>query len=239
MSENKITSEVNMQEQINEINRKLDLVLEEVYAQKQSRETMADLVDDLSIVGKDVFQTTVQSLDKEGVELDADTLASIGIRLLANLENINNMLSMMESMNDFMKDVSPIAHQVGLTAIEKVNELDQKGYIDFFKELGQVADNIITHFTLEDVRELAEKIVPIMEMVKEITQPDMLESVHNAVVVYKNLETDNIPEYSIWKLLREMNSPEIKKGMGFMMSFLKNLSAQSSKPNGQTATSGT
>ncbi|NOX47324.1 MAG: DUF1641 domain-containing protein [Chlorobi bacterium] len=230
MSENKITTEVNMQEQINEINRKLDLVLEEVYAQKQSRETMTDLVDDLSIVGKDVFQTTVQRLDKEGVELDADTLASIGIRLLANLENINNMLEMMESMNDFVKDVSPIAHQVGLTAIEKVNELDQKGYIDFFKEMAKVGDNIITHFTLEDVRELADKIVPILEMVKEITQPDMLESVHNAVVVYKNLETDNIPEYSIWKVLREMNSPEMKKGMGFMMSFLKNLTAQQLKP---------
>jgi uncharacterized protein YjgD (DUF1641 family) len=230
MSENKITTEVNMQEQINEINRKLDLVLEEVYAQKQSRETMTDLVDDLSIVGKDVFQTTVQRLDKEGVELDADTLASIGIRLLANLENINNMLEMMESMNDFVKDVSPIAHQVGLTAIEKVNELDQKGYIDFFKEMAKVADNVITHFTLEDVRELADKIVPILEMVKEITQPDMLESVHNAVVVYKNLETENIPEYSIWKLMREMNSPEMKKGMGFMMSFLKNLTAQQMKP---------
>jgi uncharacterized protein YjgD (DUF1641 family) len=191
---------------------------------------MTDLVDDLSIVGKDVFQTTVQRLDKEGVELDADTLASIGIRLLANLENINNMLEMMESMNDFVKDVSPIAHQVGLTAIEKVNELDQKGYIDFFKEMAKVADNVITHFTLEDVRELADKIVPILEMVKEITQPDMLESVHNAVVVYKNLETENIPEYSIWKLMREMNSPEMKKGMGFMMSFLKNLTAQQMKP---------
>ncbi len=229
MSENKITTEVNMQEQINEINRKLDLVLEEVYAQKQSRETVSDLMDDLSIVGKDVFQTTVQRLDKEGVELDADTLASIGIRLLSNLENINNLLEMLESANDFMKDVSPIAHQVGLTAIEKVNELDQKGYIDFFKEMAKVADNVITHFTLEDVKELADKIVPILEMVKEITQPDMLESVHNAVMVYKNLETDNIPEYSIWKLLREMNSPEMKKGMGFMMSFLKNLTAQ--KPN--------
>lgn len=229
MSENKIT-EINIQDQINDINRKLDLVLEEVYAQKQSRETVSDLVDDLSIVGKDVFQTTVERLDKEGIDLDADTLASIGIRLLSNLENINNLLEMLESANDFMKDVSPIAHQVGLTAIEKVNDLDQKGYIDFFKEMTKVADNVITHFTLDDIKELADKIVPILEMVKEITQPDMLESVHNAVVVYKSLEIDNIPEYSIWKMIRELNSPEMKKGMGFMMSFLKNLSAQQPNP---------
>ena len=222
-------TEQNIQLQIDDINKKLDLILDEVYAQKQNRESMNDLMADLSIVGKDVFQNTVVQLDKAGVELDSETLASLGLRFLQNLENINNLLEMLESMNDFVKDASPIAHQVGLTAIQKVNELDQKGYIDFFKELTKVLDNIVTHFSIDDVRELADKIVPILEMVKEITQPDMLESVHNAVVVYKNLETDDIPEYSIWRMMKEMNSPEMKKGMGFIMSFLKNLTAQQVK----------
>ncbi len=222
-------TEQNIQLQIDDINKKLDLILDEVYAQKQNRESMNDLMADLSIVGKDVFQNTVVQLDKAGVELDGETLASIGLRFLQNLDNINNLLEILESANDFVKDASPIVHQVGLTAIQKVNELDQKGYIEFFKELTNVLDNIVTHFSIEDVRELAEKIVPILEMVKEITQPDMLESVHNAVVVYKNLETDDIPEYSIWKMMKEMNSPEMKKGMGFIMSFLKNLTAQQIK----------
>lgn len=226
MSEQKIQTKDNVQVQIDEINKKLDLILEEVYAQKQSRESISDLVDDLSIVGKDVFQNTVKELDKAGVELDSETVSSIGIRLLSNLDNINNLLELVESMNDFVKDASPIAQQIGLSAINKVNELDQKGYIDFFKEFTRVMDNVITHFSIDDVRELADKIVPIMEVVKEITQPDMLNSVSNAVVVFKSLETDDIPEYSIWRVMKEMNSPEMKKGMGFMMTFLKNLSAQ-------------
>ena len=226
MSEQNIQSKDNVQGQIDDINKKLDLILEEIYAQKQTRESMSDLMDDLSIVGKDVFKNTVQELDKAGVELDSETLSSIGIRLLSNLDNINSLLELLESANDFMKDASPIVQQIGLTAINKVNEMDQKGYIDFFKEMTRVMDNVVTHFTIEDVRELADKIVPIMEVVKEITQPDMLNAVSNAVVVYKHLETTDIPEYSVWKMMKEMNSPEMKRGMGFIMTFLKNLSAQ-------------
>jgi len=104
-------TEQNIQVQIDDINKKLDLILDEVYAQKQNRESMKDLLDDLSIVGKDVFENTVVQLDKAGIELDGETVASIGLKFLQNLENINNLLEMLESMNDFVKDASPIAQQ--------------------------------------------------------------------------------------------------------------------------------
>jgi uncharacterized protein YjgD (DUF1641 family) len=38
------------------------------------------------------------------------------------------------------------------------------------------------------------------------------------------MEMDKLPEYSIWRVMRELNSPEMKKGMAFMVLFLKNLS---------------
>lgn len=226
---NIVQSQDPIQKQIDEINKKLDLILEETYAQKQNRESMLDLVDDLSIVGKDVFQNTVSQLDKAGVEINGETIASVGIKALHNLENINNLLETLESINDFIKDVTPILHQAGLDGIHKVNAFYEKGYFDFFNELTKVVDNIVTHFSTDDVRELADKIVPILEVVKEITQPDMLNAVNNAVIVYKHLETSDIPEYSIWKMMREMNSPQMRKGMGFMMTFLKNLSEMQEK----------
>mgnify|MGYP003574592784 FL=1 len=164
----------NIQTQINEINRKLDLVLEEVYVQKQNREAILDLADDLSIVGKDVFKNTVIQLDKAGVELDSEAAAGLGIRLIKNIGAINQLLETLESFNDFIQDATPIAHQVGLDAIQKMNELDQKGYIDFFKELASIIDNIVTHFSVDDVRALADNIVTILETVKSLTQPDML-----------------------------------------------------------------
>ncbi len=219
-------TEQKIQQQIDDINRKLDIILEEVFAQKQSRETISDLADDLSIVGKDVFKNTVIELDKAGIELDSDAVKGTGIRLIRNIDNINEFLDTLESINDFLKDASPIVQQVGLDAIKKMNELDQKGYIEFFKELSKVLENIVSHFTPQDVKELADNVVTILETVKGMTQPDMLSAMDNAVNVFKNLDTKDIPEYSLWKAMKEMRSPEMKKGLGFMITFLKNLAKE-------------
>jgi uncharacterized protein YjgD (DUF1641 family) len=222
-------TEHNVQSQIDEINRKLDIILEEIFIQKQSREATKDLIGDLSIIGKDAFKNAVIHLDKAGVELDSEALIGTGIRLIRNIENINEFLDTLESINDFLKDASPIIHQAGLDAIQKLHELDQKGYIDFIRELIKVIDNIVTGFTTEDVKALADNIVTILNTVKNMTQPDVLEAMNNAVKVYKSIDTENIPEYSIWKAMKELRSPEMKKGLGFMITFLKNL-VQEEKP---------
>ena len=47
----------------------------------------------------------------------------------------------------------------------------------------------------------------------------------------KHLNTDDVEEYSIWKLMSEINSPEIKRGFGFLISFLKNVSDSTAVQN--------
>lgn len=213
----------NIQAQIDAINLKLDLILEEVHAQKEMRQSMLDLVDDLSIVGKDVFKNTVIQLDKAGVEIDPEAIAGIGIKLVRNVANINDLLDTLESLNDFLKDVSPIIHQAGLDAIQKLNYLEERGYVDFFKELAKALDNIVTHFSAEDLRSLSDNIVVIMETVKNLTQPDMLKAVNNALAIYKSLDMENIEEYSLFKAMMQFRKPEMKKGIGFIITFLKRL----------------
>ena len=217
-------SEETIQLQIDAINRKLDLILEEVYAQRESRQSLQDLADDMSIIGKDIFKNTVIQLDKAGIEVDPEALTGIGLKLIRNLNNINEFLEMLESINDFMKDAGPIVHQVGLDAIKKMHELEQKGYIDFFRELSKSLDNIVTHFSVEDVKALSDNVVFILETVKNLTQPDMLKAINNALAIYKNLDMDQVEEYSLFKAMMEFRKPEMKRGIGFMITFLKKMS---------------
>lgn len=216
-------SEEIIQAQIDAINKKLDLILEEVYAQRETRQSFQDLTDDLSIIGKDIFKNTVIQLDKAGVELDTEALTGIGLKLVRNIDNINEFLEMLESINDFMKDAGPIIHQVGLDTIHKLHELEQKGYIDFFRELSKSLDNIVTHFSADDVKALSDNVVFILETVKNLTQPDMLKAFNNALAIYKNLDVENIEEYSLFRAMMEFRKPEMKKGIGFMITFLKKM----------------
>ncbi len=222
-------NEKNMQEQIDAMNRKLDLVLEEIQAQREIRKNITDLSADLYIVGKDMFGSAVTELDNAGVEIDGEAVKVLLLKVVRNIDTLNELFDMLESGYDFIHDVSPILHQIGLDGIKAMNDFEKKGYVDFVKESGKIIDNIVTHFSTEDVRLLAENVVTILETVKNLTQPEMLGAINNGVVVYKSLDVDNIPEYSLFKAARAMNSPELRKGLGFMITFLKNIAKESEK----------
>lgn len=217
------TETVDMQEQINAMNRKLDIVLEEITIQKQKRQEVEDLVTDLSIIGNDMFKASVDELDHAGVELDTEALKSLFFKLLRNVGTLNDLVEMMESVTDLAKDAAPIVHQMGLQGINQMNELENKGYFEFAREIITIIDNIVMHFSKEDVRMLAENVVTILETIKNLTQPEMLDAMNNAVSIYNKIETKDIQEYSLWKAFKEMRSPEMRKGIGFMVTFLKNI----------------
>ena len=219
----------NIQEQINEINQKLDLVLEEVMAQKETRQSIEDLTTDLTIVGNDVFKSTVTELDNAGVEIDGEAVKQLMLKLVRNVDTLNEMFEMMESVNDLAKDVSPILHQMGLDGIHMMNEFEQKGYFEFMKESMKIVDNIVTHFGAEDVKLLADNAVTILETIKTLTQPEMLKAINSGLVVYKSIDVRGVPEYSLFKAIKEMNSKEMRRGIGFMITFLKNIARETDK----------
>jgi len=224
-----IMAKDNMQEQINEINRKLDLVLEEVMAQRETRQSLEDLTADLTIVGNDVFKSTVTELETAGVELDGEAVKQFMLKIIRNIDTLNEMFEMMESMSDLIKDITPVLHQIGLDGIKIMHEYEQKGYFDFLRESTKIIDNIITHFTLEDVGALADNVVSILETVKSLTQPEMLKAMNSGLVVYKSIDVRGVPEYSLFKAAMAMNSKEMRRALGFMITFLKNIAREADK----------
>ncbi len=188
-------TEKNIQEQISELNRKMDLVLESVEQQKRNREEFDDLVKDVNIVAKDAFQQTVIMLDKAQVELDSDALSSLLIKLLQNVGTFHEMLEMLESARDFIKDVSPILHQAGLDAVNKMNELDSRGVIENLKG---IAGNL--------------------------SNPEFLYTMNRATKALAEVKMeDKLDNISLWKLLIELKSPEVRKSLSYSIRLLKEL----------------
>ena len=216
-----------MQLQINEINRKLDLVLEHVEQQRLKREVVEDLVEDLSIIGKDAFQNTVVALDKAGVELDSDALASLGIKLIRNVGTFNEMMEMLESANDFMKDVSPIIRQIGLDTIEKLAEFERKGYLDYIAELGKMMGKITETYTIDDLKNITNNMDVISNIMKNLSKPELLIAAEKATSIIANTKMDDsLDDKSLLKLYKELKTPEVRKTLFFSLRLLKEIVKQ-------------
>lgn len=216
----------NLELQLQSIDKKLDLISEELAVVRRQREELNELKQDLTIIAKDVFNTAIVELEDIAPFVQTGDFLHLLKKILQNTRNITNVMIQFESALDFFEDAKPISKDLFNTTLEKLDKLDQKGYFQFIKELMNVADRVVEHFSEEDVRLLGDNVITILETVKGLTQPDMLAALNNAVSIYQNLDPKDAPQYSIWKVMRELNTPEMKKGIGFVITFLKKITKE-------------
>jgi uncharacterized protein YjgD (DUF1641 family) len=216
----------NLELQLQAIDKKLDLITEELAIVRRQRQEFIELKEDLTLIAKDVFSTAIEELEDIAPFVQTGDFLHLLKKILQNTQNITMVMTKFESGLDFFSDAKPVGKELFNDALEKLDEMDQKGYFLFIKELFNVADKVVSHFTVDDITLLGDNVITILETVKSLTQPDMLEAINNAVGIYQNLDPKDTPEYSIWKVMRELNTPEMKKGIGFIITFLKKITAE-------------
>ena len=131
----------NILTRMDRLENKIDLVLGYVNQQRLRAEVFDDLLSDLSLIGKDIYNTSVAELEKREIEIDTGEIAETGINLLKNIGNFSRTLALLTSM----------------------------------------------------------------------------------------AEEEDIPKYSIWKTMRDMNSPEMKSALGFIVTYTKRLAQLNKK----------
>jgi uncharacterized protein YjgD (DUF1641 family) len=217
-------SEKLIEEQIRDINRKLDLILDETSFQRQSREAVNDLVDDVAVIGKDAFKQMVTQLDDAGIELDSEALRCLLLRLIRNIRSLGMIMETLESFTDLAKDVTPIIKQIGLDGVQKFHELEQKGYFELLNQIGKTFDQILLKYRIEDIQKLSENLVPVIDTLITIADPEILKKINAAAIALRDIKTDEIEDYSVFRMIKQLNKPELKKSLGFIMAFINNIS---------------
>ena len=216
----------NIQAQIDQINIKLDIILEEIELQKKRRLEVEDLKDDLMRVGKDLYQTAVEELDQIHDHVSTRDILHFGKYMLRNVNTISKVVQQLESTKDFLNDAAPLIREYIVDFMAKMDEFDRRGYFEFIKESQNIVDKVVISFSKEDVKALGDNIVTILNTIKNLTQPDMLQAINNALNVYKILDIEVGDKVSLFSILKEMNSPEVRKGLVFALRFLKSLAEQ-------------
>jgi uncharacterized protein YjgD (DUF1641 family) len=216
-------SSTDISAQLAEIQSSLDSITAELALVRQQRQEMEDLKEDLTRVAKDLFAGAVEEFEDIAPFVRTGDFLHLVKLILRNTNNITAVIGKLESALDFFEDFKPIGKELFNDTLDGLNGLDQRRYFEFAREAAQISNNVVTHFSPEDVKLLADNIVPILETLKSITQPEMMSAIKNAITVFETMDIQNAPEISLWKAMRELNTPEMKKGLGFAIGFMKNI----------------
>jgi uncharacterized protein YjgD (DUF1641 family) len=209
------------------IEAKLDRLTDYMETELRHRREMQELKSDLAVIGKDLFQAAVVELDEVAGHFDTKDLLGLIKKLLRNTRNLNRMLDQMSSTADFLEDIRPIGKQIFQEWLETLNELDRKGYFTFLREMAGILDTIVTSYSVDDLRQLRANAVTILNTVKNITQPDMMNSVNHAADFFRKMDIPVEKNISLTTLVRQLGDPEVRRGIYFLLQFAKNMAGPS------------
>lgn len=212
-----------IEQQILEMNQKLDFITEQMQIQQEKNREFQDLKADLNIIAKDIFETAVVELEDVAPYFDSTDMIHLMKKFLRNIRSINHMFDQVEGAYDLYQDIRPLSKDIFNELMEKLNELDKKGLFQFMGELVKIVDTVITEFDVEDVAMLRESVVSILLTVKSMTQPEMLSSMNNALGFFSKMDIEVDRDVSLFDLMKKARDPEVKKGMYFMLEFVKNM----------------
>jgi uncharacterized protein YjgD (DUF1641 family) len=210
------------------LERKLDLLSEQVAflaqearEERRRREEWDELKAELTPIMNNAFRMSVNELAEIGNDFQLEDGLRILKRLLRNMRNVEAAIDQLESFTDLWESVSPLSRDAFLVAVQQLQELEQKGYFTFLQGGMEVLDRIVTAFTEEDIRQLGDNVVLILQTVKEMTQPEIMNLVHNTVEAAK-VEEPSDP--SLLSIVRQLNDPAVKKGLARTLNVLKTVS---------------
>lgn len=219
-----------LERKIDALTAQVEFLTEEAHAQRQRRIALEELQADLAPIAMMAVERSAYTLDE--IEIDPSDLLRLGARVAANAALLESMVAQLESLNALVADMSPIVQQGVAMAIDRAGQLEEKGYFEFAEAAISVVDEVVTNYTREDVEALAENIVQMLDIIKDLTQPEMLAVAQRLldVVQRQAAAAAEVPEQppSFLALARKLREPEVRRGMGRA---LDTLSAVSTTPD--------
>ncbi len=212
-----------VQTQIDALNKKMDLVLEHIESQKNRSMAMDDLVSDLSIIGKDMYDSSVEALDKQQIEIRPDQLRDLALKFIRNIGTFNALMDSLESITDLIKDASPLVTEAIIDFSKQLNILNEKGVFDNGRALLDLLTNLLSAGNSDQIKQLANNAELIASVFGKLSDPQVLKQLDNLLSALSESSKADIKAKSPIKLVM---SKEMKQTSGFLLHFIKELNKQ-------------
>ncbi len=207
------------------LNQKVDTLIAYMEQQQKQQQAMQEFQADMIPIANHMVKLTIDELADIGNEFRGEDLLFLLKRVLRDTHLLIRMMDYLEGAMGFADEAELLGKQVFNQAVEKLDEMEHKGYFAFAAQGLDMVDRIVTEFSQEDAQALADNIVTIIKTVRNMTQPDIMALANRTVDVMRQEQPpESAP--SAFSLLRDLGDPQVRAGMSRMLNMLKTLGAQ-------------
>ena len=212
-----------MDEQIVLLHEKIDYLTQEIEAQKKQRVELQELKQDLLPITNHLVKLTIDELAEIGTDFELEDLLFLLKRLLRSSRRLISLLDQVDGVIDLGSDIGLIGKQAFNNTIESLDRLEREGYFGFVRGGSEILERIVHEFDENDLQALGDNIVTIFSTIRNMTQPEVLSLVNNAITSIQDETEGNAKPPSTWTLIRKLRQPEVRKGLARVLNLVKSL----------------
>lgn len=216
------------EDRIAELDRKLDFIVEEIAHLKRVRNSAEDLVADLTLVGKDAMGDAVEALGSAALRPDEIVQMFKGVLIDARL--LTDALRQLESAADFVQDAQPIVRDLFRRAIAGSQQLQEKGYFEAAAAGMRIGDALVQSHSLVDLKQVEASVPQLVGFLRELTRPEVLQALEAIIHGFGRVQATMNVDKSLLQLVRDMNSPDARRGIAILVEFLKVVGSRTTSP---------
>lgn len=208
-----------VEDRIAELDRKLDFIVEELSSLRRARNSVEDLVADLTLVSKDAMRNAVEAFGT--ADLRPDEIVGLVKNVLANAHLFQNAIYQLQSAADFIKDAQPIVRD-GMRRVVQANQsLQEKGYFTAAAAGLRVTDAMVRAHSPEDWVQVEASVPQLIGLLRELTKPEVLKALEAIIHGFGRVQATMNVNKTTLTLVRDLNSPDARRGIGILVEFLK------------------
>jgi uncharacterized protein YjgD (DUF1641 family) len=197
-----------MDASLQELNQKIDLLTtqmaylnEQAQIAERQRKDRAELIRDITPLADQAFEMAVEQLEEIQEYIDLSDLLRLFKRLLRNGRALDGLLDQLESLEDLMKTVGPLADDAFGKAVDIMAGLEARGYFGFARGSVKMMDSLVSTLSEEELVQIgAFTSSTLAEVKSELGKP---------------------VDVSYMGLLKQMRDPAVRRGLALTLRIMQ------------------
>ena len=207
----------------------MDLLVGELREQRLRRQQWDELRSDLAPIAGEAMTLASNELEAIQEWVQPEDMLRLMRRILRNTKNIEDGMARFESLVDLLDDVGPLTSEAVTKILTTLEDFEQRGYFEFANATLGIVDRIVTTYSSEDVEALGDNIVQMLDIVKDLTQPEMLAVAQRMLDALQRqqaaAELEPAEPPGLISLAGQMRDPEVRRGLARALNTFKIVSA--------------
>ena len=210
-----------------ELTQKIDRLAEQVAylteqarIAEQARQSREELMETMLPIAKDAMRLASEQMEEVQEYLDPQDLVRLLKKLVRHAPQVEMLVDQLDSLTDMLDVARPMMRESMDKVTALLGELESKGYFTFAQGGMRMMENVVTSFNEDDVNRLGDNIVLILNTVKDMTQPEIMNFLRNTLLVASR-EVEKPVGTSYLDLYRQMQDPAVRRGLALTMRVLK------------------